>query len=557
MCGKNRRLFYTLSMTVLPQKYRQLLPPALLAAVVLAIYFPVFHFGFVRWDDPQLVSENPLVRSFSPKIWVSYDPQLYDPLTMFSYQMEYLIGGGSAGIFHAVNVLLHFLTAYLLYLLLKAFRFGAVAALVGALLWAVHPLHVEAVAWVSGRKELLWAFFFFASLLVSMHFPSGDRRRWLGLPLFLCALLSKVSALTLPVVLLLLEWRDTGRVTARRTAALWPFWLLTVVFGIIALFGRGKSAALLPVMDALLLFVRSIAFTLSKVLWPFSLSAIYPAEPASLLHPASLFGIASVAALFIACYLLRRYRSVVFGLVFFLLTLAPGLFAYLKSNDITLTSDRYAYVPLAGLIIAVLAYHSLLPHSLLRRRLGTISAVVLVVFWATLSHAQVMTWRDTETLFQHVLASAPDSTVAMNNLGFIRLNAGELDAAEKFVTEALALKPDYPDALVNLATIEAKRGRYDEAETALRHALAIQPENAQAWFNFAGIALVRRDDETAVERYRIVVTIRPTHEQAWWQLSNALLRLGKGSEAADAYRTTLTLNAGYRGKNPELDRLAE
>lgn len=529
-----------------------LLSLGLLAAACFAVYFPVLGHGFVQWDDYQLVVENILIWSFSPKIFWTFDPELYVPLTLLSFQIEYALAGPHPFLFHLTNLVLHILNAGFVFFLLKKFFKEDSLAFVGALLFALHPIQAETVSWISARKELLMTFFFLSALLSTLH---GEKKwtyaSWI---LFLCALLSKVTALTFPFVLgLLLLYRNEKPKKILKTIA--PYAVLSVVFGIIGLFGRDEALKLLTPLQTVLLAFRSFTFYLQQFFVPLQFSAIYPAPTdISFGNIAILISIVLVIVLIIGAFVLRKkYPLISIGFFFFALTIAPSFLAYGKSGDVTLAADRYAYLPLIGLVIFILALCETLNHKWKRFAPGAIIALILLLSWKTFTQSQ--TWRSSETLFGNVLILYPNSHIALNNLGFVELDRNQTDKAIAYFEKALEKKPVYPDALVSLGAAYGKKNMLDKAEQTLEQALSYQPDHMKGIYNLAGVYMLRGNSDEAIRLYKRAIELGPLFTPSYWHLANLYLKLGKQNEARDIYQRLLNIDPSYRGRSPQLDSL--
>ncbi|MDO8648651.1 MAG: tetratricopeptide repeat protein [Candidatus Peregrinibacteria bacterium] len=531
---------------------------ALLVAAALLAFSPTLRADFVAWDDPQLILENPLIRNFSPRIFASFDPELYIPATLLTFQIEHAIAGFSATVFHTTNLLLHALNVILIFWLLTLLLKNRTAAFIGALLFAVHPLNAEAVSWVSARKELLMAAFSLGSLIAYVRSEGRSSRSLLvSLLLFALALLSKVTAITLPVLLLVIDWYEGRRISMRSILEKWPYFGLSAIFGIVALFGKSHTVSVLSIFDILLLAIRSTVFYLSKFFAPFNLSAIYPAPTdLTLTSGAQLLAIGIlIVFLGITVALRHRIRGMSAGMLLFLIALIPSFLAYEKANEITLAADRYAYLPLVGLVLAIGALVKEIAPSGMARRAAILAALVLSSILGVLSWQQSQLWRSTETLFTNVLRVHPESAIAMNNIGFLRLTEGNIEEALPLFEEAVMRNPEYVDAYVNLGATYGRASRYDDAEDALKKALAIDPTEAQAHYNLAGVHQERANNEGAIQEYEKTIELRPSHAPAHYQLALLYLKFGREAEARATYEELLEIDPTYRGKAESLDRL--
>jgi protein O-mannosyl-transferase len=533
---------------------RRWLAPCVLIAAVILTYAPVTGFGFVDWDDPQIVIGNPMVRSFSPEVFWSYDPELYAPLTYLTYQTEFALVGANAAVFHTVNLLLHICVTLLAFGLIRRLTGKAALAFIAALLFAVHPVNAEAVSWISARKELLSAAFGLAFLLSY----ANKRPQWQTVALFVLALLSKVNVILLPLLLPLIDgWRGEA-LTKESLKSHWPYAALMLLFAVIAVGGKSGTLASLSPMGIVLLAGQSLVFALQKLFMPVGLSAIYPApaNAVQLMPGAMWFSLAAVlmAGLFM---LFRRDRAVLFGISLFLLSLAPSFLAYQKSNDVTLGADRYMYLPSIGICMAlvVLAYRVAKRESAERivLSLGIIVACIL----GTLAHTQAKTWRNTDALFSNVLSVYPDSHVAKSNLGFARMNEGKTDEAITLFADAIKLKPTYADAHVNLAAAYGRQGKLVEAESEAMTAIDIEINNTQAHVVLAGTYFTAGYLPEARSEYERALSIQPYHLQARYLLAQVLLKLNEKQAAEDMYRSLVRDDPSYAGQSAALDSLLQ
>lgn len=481
----------------------------LLGLAVAAAFGGALGHGFVNYDDPVLILNNPLIRTFSPKIWWSFDPQLYDPLTLFVYQILYFAFGFAPAAFHSASLIVHIANSVLLFLFLQRILSGRRVAFFGALLFAVHPLNTEAVVWASGLKNLLCTFFFMLSILCHNH-PRKEFERLTPL-FFFFALLAKVTAVTLPLVLLLLDAYKDGRVEKRHVVEKAFYFVVAGVFGTIAMFGRGEEVALLQPLQVLFLAAVSVFFYLQKFFFPVGLSAVYPAPALHLANPvvgASLLGIVSLIGFWI--WSSRNRPAVAFGIGFFLITLMPSFLAYQKGGEVVLAADRYAYLPSIGLIVAVTGL-------LARLRIQKVALAVLSIatfIGIPLSWSQTKTWASTDSVFFNVARIYPTSTVALSYIGYVAMQRGDLDKAETFLRAALSRNENNARAWVNLSGTLVLRKRYAEAEEAARKATHYDPYNADSYLNLAWACLGQGKSNQASDAYHAAVRLAPRYAGA-------------------------------------------
>ncbi|PIR49072.1 hypothetical protein COU80_01520 [Candidatus Peregrinibacteria bacterium CG10_big_fil_rev_8_21_14_0_10_55_24] len=507
----------------LPRWIPWLLPPLL---AVAAFGITVTH-GFAPADDSFLVVENLAIRGITwphlVRVFTSYDPELYIPLTFISYQVDYLIGGLHPWIFHATNVLLHALNALCaggLLLLCTRNRWMAVA---GAALFAVHPLHTEAVAWIAGRKDLLSAFFFLLAFITYAR-TRGWKGYTLSLLLFLCALLSKVMALTLPAILVLydvlLREERWGR-SLKRTV---PFALLSIVFFAIALSGKERIVETTGMLPTILMAGKSTVFYVEKFLLPTGLGMLYPFRSAITVMSPTFF----VPLLLVLLTLMLAWRNrrshpwLTFGILFTLMTLAPTFLNYHKGGLFFFASDRYAYLPSIGVLLILV---EAVGRMRISRAVITGTTSVVIAFLLTLSLWQTTLWQDPEKHLRSVLTHYPESISARVSLAKIERERNNLQAAFDVLREGLPYG-DHLKLRVAAALVYAKAGQTTEAASMLRGAMELDPMNPEPYYFLGSLEEQLGNRSTPEEHYRKAVELDPSYVVARTRLGALLLEHG-------------------------------
>src|SRR3989344_3830138 len=340
-----------------------------LIALTFATWSVTLRGEFVDWDDTHLILRNPRISHFSPKIFTTFDPELYEPLALFSYQVEHALFGFDPLFFHLDALLLHTLNVLLVFFFLRFFFRAPSASFFGALLFAVHPLHAEAIAWASARRELLFTSFFLLSLLAYLY-----SRKGLSLFSFLASLLSKVTGGGLPFLFLLYELRERKTSLKNALIPLTPFFALSVIFLIVGAIGQRNSVFGLSLFDFLLLAGARVLFELEKFFLSLHLAPLYPAPPITLLSARYLLPIILIPAVFALSFrFFRKNHTALFGGALFLLTLGPSLLSYVQADTVMLGADRYMYLPSVGVILFLGAtIQPLLERKNLRRALAII-----------------------------------------------------------------------------------------------------------------------------------------------------------------------------------------
>jgi tetratricopeptide (TPR) repeat protein len=558
----------------------------LLIAANVAVFAPVLSFDFIQYDDPLYVMTNPHIRNgiTSDGIrWVFTHEHggSWHPLTGLSHMLDCELFGLRPAGHHLTSIVLHTVNSLLLFGLLRAATGATWRSAIVALLFAVHPLHVEPVAWVSGRKDVLSTCFAFLSLWAYIAYGRrGTARRYaLALVLFALALMAKPMLVTLPVVFLLLDYWPLGRFAAaagdeparRSPAALviekLPMLALAALVSTVTYLGHRSAGTLTGgesisagqrLANALVSYVRY----LGKSVWPVGLTVHYPHPNLPGGVPWAWWQVAAAAALLllVSLWALRRRHDRPYALVgwlWYLVTLVPVLGLVQVGRHAM--ADRYTYMPLVGVTIALVwgaadvgrerGRQPLLPGEpgrpssapSWRPVLGGL-AVVIVALLAARAASQVRYWRDTVTLLEHALAVAPDAPEMHWGLGRELQRQGRVDEAIEHFRRAVAIRPQYPDADIDLGVALWTQGRTEEAVSHYERALRAAPENAGG-HNVLGMALQAQGKvAAAIEHYREAVRLRPGYPEAHTNLGIALHGTGRLDEAALHYGEALRLD---------------
>ena len=584
---------------------------ALLVASTLITYLPALR-GSLLWDDNMHVTRPELqsVHGFL-RIWFDLPAtQQYYPLLHSAFWLEHRMWGDAVLGYHLTNVLLHAASACLLVTILR--RLSVSGAWLAGFAFALHPVCVEAVAWVSEQKSTLSGFFYFASALTYLSFDRTRRKPlyFLALGWFVLALMSKSVTASLPGALLVIFWWKRGRLEWRRDVMpLVPWLVIGASAGLFTawvesapkLIGAGGARYGLMFSERLLLAGRVPWFYAGKVLWPANLMFIYPhwkidpADLAQYLYPAGLIAVGIALA-----WLAKTRRGPFAGFLFFIGTLFPALgFLNVYPFRYSYVADHFQYIAMLGIVVPVACWLTLLAS-----RIGIAPGAIASAAWSavlltTLGVAawrQSATYRDYETLFRATLARNPDSSFLHSNLGVILMaTEREREAAAEF-QQAVRLTPEDPDYRVNLGLALAQiPGRLGDAVAEYQAALRVAPHLAPAHLNL-GLAYAsmpgRMQDaideyrETIVEyraaangepelwqahfnlglaeaqipgreaeaigEYRIALRLKPDSAQAHFQLGNALHKGGRLEDAIDEYRASLAIEEGVPEVHYEL-----
>jgi tetratricopeptide (TPR) repeat protein len=557
-----------------------------IVAAVLAVFWPALANGFVDWDDPSVILNNQNFRGlgsaqlgwmFSTFYWGHYQP-----LVWLSYALDYVRSVAWSGdglqprAYHLTSLLLHAANAVLVYLLARRLLGAAssrappplatsAAAAVVALLWAVHPLRVEPVAWVTGRGDVLCTFFV---LLAGLAFlkaasPAGPGRRaaWIVLAVIAygCSLLSRAMGTTLPVILILLDvyplrrlGGGRGRWFRRAARGVWleklPFFLLAGSAAVLAFFAKSASGSTVAIehfglAQRAVLASYGLVFYVHKTLLPLALSNIY-----ELIRPMNIWLVhyvlpagALLAAVLALVLLCRRRPGIRMSALCYAILVAPVLGFVQAGNQEA--ADRYAYLPSIPLMLVAGGALLWTWRTIGMHRAGNTALVMLataaIASCAALARQQCHVWQSTATLWDHAAATDPGSSIALNGKGFVQLEQHQYDEAIPLFRRAIAIQPANEQAHHNLWKALADQGRTDGLLAAYHDSIRVYPNFVDAHYNLGAFLGRRGDTEGALSEYTAALRLRPDHSKAHTNLGLILAGRGDLAAAEDHYQAAL------------------
>jgi tetratricopeptide (TPR) repeat protein len=543
---------------------------AFLALVTIALYWPVAHFDFINFDDPLYVTDNNHVTqglTLGGLRWAftTFDASNWHPLTWLSHMADRQFFGPQPGAQHLVNIFFHAANTVLLFVLLRNLTGALWRSALVAGLFALHPLHVESVAWISERKDVLSTFFGLLCLMAyaryvgksRVHPPSpgsGAIRNpesrvqspqskgfyFLALLFFALGLMSKPMLVTWPFVMLLLDYWPLNRIRnsefgIRNFIKLLiekiPFFALSAVSSVVTFFAQRHGSSVVP-LEALPpgarlanAVVAPVRYLL-KTIWPEDLIVFYPYRGWDWIAIAG----AAFVLIGISAWAVRRAKSaphLLVGWLWYLGMLVPV--AGLVQVGGQSMADRYTYVPLIGVFIAVVWSIRFAPGR--SHALATALAVAVPAICGALSAVQVRYWRNSETLYGHAVKVMPNNLVAHNNLGLAFAKQGRsAEAIAEYLT-VLNVRPDYAESRFNLGVAQAEQGQAADAIKNFSAGLEIDPDNAEAHFSLGhALESLGRTNEAAAE-YRAALKFKPDYAEAHSNLAQLLAQQGKSNEA--------------------------
>ena len=576
-----------------PKKRQTVLVSMLLCAVTLVAFWPVRLNDFVNYDDPAYVTENPHVQAGVTRAGISWafgelhgEETYWHPLTWVSHMVDCQVFGLKPAGHHLVNLWFHMLNAVLVFLIFGRLTGAFWRCAVLAALFALHPLQVESVAWVTERKNVLSAFFWLLTMWAyaryaekskvqslkskvegvvatqhttrnTLHAPSFYL---LSLLLFTLGLMCKPVLVTLPFVLLLLDYWPLRRLSfptrqpanpppLRLLLEKLPFFLLAGVSSVITIMAhRGlgvlASASILPLDARIENAVVSYVRYLGKTVWPSNLAVFYPYSstwPMGIVVSCAVF---LLALTILALCTVRTRPYLLVGWFWFLGVLVP--FIGLIQGGGQALADRFAYVPFLGLFLALVwGAHDLAARWRHRAVVLSAAAGLATVLCFALTRQQVRYWKDSEALFRHALSVTTRNYVAHANLGKALADSGRFREAQAEFASVQAIYPDYYPALYALANVVRMNGDFAAALKLFNRALQQRPHDATTHYNH-GIALAALgQEEPAIEQYREALRLDPDLVPAHYNLAGLLISHGKVEEGLAEARTALRLQPDF------------
>jgi tetratricopeptide (TPR) repeat protein len=540
-----------------------------LVVITWLVFGQTVRYDFVNYDDNEYVYANPAITSGLTPHGIIYafsgtHARNWHPLTTLSHMVDCQLWGASAGGHHFTNIVLHTIAVVLLFLVLKQMT-GAIwqSAFVAAL-FAIHPLHVESVVWISERKDVLSAVFFMLTLGAYAHYvrsPSVGRYLTMSI-LFALGLMSKPMLVTVPLVLLLLDYwplqRFGGRSSIKRSALeKIPLLTLSAAAGVATLLVQQSSLAVveqLPLVSRIGNGLVSCMIYVKQMIWPVGLAVFYP-HPGDQL-PVWEIGLAIVLLVMVsagAIALRRKSPYLITGWFWYLVMLMPVIGLIQVGSQAH--ADRYTYLPQIGLYV-LLAWGTTdalasrfttgrVRRGGLERRILAVTASVALIALAWCAHVEASYWRNGESLWGRALAVTSGNFMAHDGLGDYLANRGRLDEAIDQFQKALNIAPGYPEIETNLILALTKKGRTDEAITHLQAVLKEHPNDAQTHYSLGNALRKKGDSQGAIAAYEKALSIQARYPAAHYYLGIALDQNGQIDEAIAHYQEAVKEQPNY------------
>jgi Flp pilus assembly protein TadD len=583
----------------------------LLVAAVLAIYWQVHTFEFINLDDPAYVTENRNVQKGLSKesiIWAftSFHAGYWIPVTWLSLMLDFELYGLNPGGYHLTNVFLHLLNGFLLFLVLQRMTRAAWQSGMVAALFLLHPLHVESVAWITERKDVLSTLFWLLSILAYARYVERPllARYMLVCVIFALGLMAKPMLVTLPFLLLLLDYWPLRRFQAepshgadlqaasgsgltreksvilRLLVEKLPLFMLATAASVVTIYSQQswnavKTTDLFPLASRFANALVSYVSYIGKMFWPANLAVLYPHPVSSI--PSWQIVAAALLLICISVAVIRaahRYPYLLVGWFWYLGTLVPVI-GLVQAGDQAM-ADRFTYVPLIGLFIAISwGVHDLAAIWPRRRYFFALLTTILMLALMICTHQQLRYWRTTSTVFLHTLdvidarflgdflkqglfsldeaiahysqprTPKPDLAVAHNILGINLVQQGRVEEAISQFSQALEINPNFALAHNNLGALYARAGKLDEAVAHYRAALRIEPAHAKAQNNLGEVLQRQGELDEAVSCFSQALKTNPHYAEAHHNLGSVLAIQARLNEAIDHLEQALKIRPNY------------
>ncbi len=524
-----------------------------LAAITLAVFWQVSQYDFIKLDDNIYVTNNFRIKSGISLEGIRWAfsttyAQFWHPLTWLSLMFDYQLFGLNAGGYHMTNLILHILSTLLLFWLFNRMTGALWKSAFVAALFALHPLHVESVAWISERKDVLSAFFWMLTLCLYVYYAEKPviRRYLLVLFSFICALMSKPMVVTLPVVMILLDYWPLGRFELKKgNLILWqlkektPFFILSTVFSIITFYAQYKPSGKYfqyssnsRLANALVSFVTY----LEKTFWPHDMAVFYPFSAQIPLLPVIVASLLILVITTFVIVMVRRLPYLFIGWIWYVITIAPVI-GIIKVGDFAM-ADRYHYLPSIGIsIMLVWGISALIKSEATRKKFFPTAAIAFLVFLTVLSWKQCDYWKNDINLFNHALQVTKNNYVALNGFGLALVKAGKIKEAIDNYNEAISIKPNYPPSYISRGFAYFDLGQYQRAIEDCNEAIRLDADYAEPYFIRGNSYYNFGQYQRAIDDYNKAIWLKLDYTDAYYNRGVAYLKQGnKKQHCRDAQK---------------------
>ena len=541
-----------------PQKQTLIIYVALIV-VTLAVFGQVHQFDFVNIDDDKYVTENSYVQSgitLNGVLWAfsTTHAEYWHPLTWLSLMFDYQLFGLNAGGYHVINLIIHIMSTLLLFWLFNRMTGEIWKSVFVAALFALHPLRVESVVWVAKRRDVLCVFFWMLTLCLYFYYTQKPviKRYLLVIFSFILALLSKPMVITLPLVMILLDYWPLKRFESKKENLFsWqlkekiPFFVLTAVFSVITIYARDYSTIKIFSLNSR--FANAlVSFTtyLEKTFWPHDMTVLqlfsdkFPTG--QVLGSILLIIVISFAAIIAA----KRLPYLFVGWLWYAITILPTL-GIIQFGHLAM-SDHHTYLPSIGIAVMLAWGFSLLfPCEELHKKILLPAGIIFIAIMAVLTWKQCGYWKNNTELYNHALMVTKDNALIHSNLGLALSEEGKNEEAINHFNEAIRLKPDFSPAYLNRGVAYGKLGQYQQAIANYNEVVSLKPDDNSAYYNRGNAYYSLGQYPQSIKDYSEAISLAPNYLLAYLNRGNAYTKLGQYQKAVEDYSSVIRLKADF------------
>jgi len=521
--------------------------------LTLIIYFPSLKNEFVSLDDDSYVINNPLIAQFDLKmLFTSNWMGNYHPFVLIVYSFIYSIVEDAPFVYHLVNLFIHlFNTAMVFWLIFELIGIFEIAFIV-SLFFGIHPMHVESVAWVSELKDLLYSAFFLLSFFYYVKYLKNDLNRKyfvFSLFFFLCSLFSKGMGVSLSIILLLVDYFLNRKLETKLIVEKIPFFLLSLIFGIIAIKAQQDSGAIptdiYNLSQRVVFACYSFVLYIIKIIAPINLSAfyLYPVKSGENIQAVYYtFPLLVLLIIGIAIYLAKSDKRIFFGVGFFLITIL--LVLQLIPVGSAMMADRYTYIPSIGIFVIIAMFLHQLDKSYNYRKLAMGLFFLFTIIFSVLAYQRTIVWSNSMSLYNDILKKA-EVPMAYGNRGLLFQNVGDLEKSESDFNKAIQLAPNYKEAFINRGNLYMAIGKYDLALLDCNSAIDLDPDNAKVYYNRGNLFYSTGDYNKALIDYEKCISLNPNIAEVYCNQANIFDVDSKYELAISSYTKAIELKPAF------------
>ncbi|KXK54942.1 MAG: TPR repeat-containing protein [Chlorobi bacterium OLB5] len=543
----------------------KLLELIILLFICILTYYQTTNFSFTNWDDEIVLLNNPAVTSLSfgniLSIFQSFTNYHYQPLVNLTYAIEYYLKEFDPFIYHLDNLILFAITSVLVYLFLFKLTENKIVSLIAAALFATHPLHAESVSWVTERKDMLFGMFFILSAylyILKKRNSAKDYDIFIYIS-FILACFSKATAVTLPIILLLIDYFIDNKISIKNFKDKLLLFATGIVFGLINIMAQyqtiNRSVILelpnLSFLERVLVISHNYIFYIYKTVYPFNLNAFYQYPDFDGNNIPLIYYISPIfiIGIFTVVYYTKKYfgNKLIFGILFYSTTIIPVL--QIVPVGRAITADRFAYIPILGIlfIVSVLLYEFYTRYfkTILLKRLAAASLTAIIIITGILAKNESYKWENSSTLYSDMIKKDSSNFIGYNNRGTVYFNENKLSEAENDFINAIKYNPEYSQAYNNLGLLENRKKNYEKAIGYFEKAISMNNNFAEAYFNAGNSFFNMNNPDTAIVYYRKAIGIDPGFAAAYNNLGKTLAMKEMYIESINAFKQAIVNDDKY------------